>query len=175
MNLRKFLTNRSLSMSLSRLEDLLVKLKNGHQKTRQVFCQLTSEEWQVPLYNEPEWSAYNLLAHFVSAEEQLLRLSQNVVENGPGAPEGFDIDQFNAQEQARNQGRSVGELLVALDQARQRTIDWARNLTEEQLDKIGRHPALGKVSVEAMLTAMYGHQILHLRDLGRHQRAAKTA
>ena len=54
-----------------------------------------------------------------------------------------------------------------MDQSHQRTIDWARTLSDEQLDKRGMHPALGEVSVEAMLTAIYGHQILHMRDLLR--------
>ena len=161
-------------MPQPRLDGLLAKLEKGHQKTRQVFDQLTPEEWHLVLYDKPDWSARHLLAHFVFAEEHLLQLAQNVAGNGPGAPEGLDINQFNAREQARNQDRSVGNLLDALDQARRRTIEWARNLTEEQLDKIGRHPALGQISVEAMLTTLVGHQIIHLRDFTRLKRAVKS-
>ena len=161
-------------MSRPRLDSLLEKLEKGHQKTRQVFNKLTAEEWESALYGGPDWSTHNLLAHFVSAEENLLGLAQNVAGGGPGAPEGLDINQFNAQEQRRNLGRSVWELIEALDLARQRTIEWVRTLTDEQLDKIGRHPALGEISVEAILTAIFGHQILHLRDLVRLQRATKS-
>ena len=157
-------------MSQTRLEGLLVKLEKGHQKTREYFSNLTPEEWQLPVYGAPEWSAHNLLAHFVSAEEHLLELSQNVAGDGSGAPEGIDINRFNAQEQVRLQGKTTPELLDALDQARQRTIIWARTLTDEQLDNKGRHPALGEIRVETMLTAIYGHQILHMRDLTRLKR-----
>lgn len=157
-------------MVLSRVDGLLAKLVKGHQKTREYFSNLTPAEWQLPVYGGPDWSAHNLLAHFVSAEEHLLELSQNVAEDGPGAQVGFDINRFNAQEQIRNQDRPTQELLEALDCARQRTIDWVRTLGDEQLDKKGRHPALGVISVEAMLTAIFGHQILHMRDLARLQR-----
>ena len=154
-------------MPQSRLEGLISRLEKGHLKTREFFKSLTPEKWQLSVYGNPDWTAYNLLAHFVSAEQHLLLLSQNVAANGSGAPEGIDINRFNAQEQDRLKGRSIAELLEAMDQSHQRTLDWARTLSDEQLDKRGMHPALGEVSVEAMLTAIYGHQILHMRDLLR--------
>jgi hypothetical protein len=157
-------------MSQSRLDGLIAKLEKGHLRTREFFNNLAPEQWQLTVYSEPDWNAHNLLAHFVSAEQNLLELSQNVAENGTGAPEGININHFNAQEQDRLQSKSIRELLDALDQSRQRTIDWARTLRDAQLDKKGRHPALGVVSVEAILTAIYGHQILHMRDLARLQR-----
>jgi hypothetical protein len=155
-----------------RVDGLISRLEKGHLKTREFFNNITPEQWQLTIYGEPAWTAHNLLAHFVSAEQHLLLLSQNVAANGSGAPEGFDINRFNAQEQDRLEGKFSGELLEALDQSHQRTIDWARTLKDEQLDKIGRHPALGEVSVEAMLTAIYGHQILHMRDVIRLHREA---
>jgi hypothetical protein len=163
-----------IAMSQPRLDGLIAKLQKGHLKTREFFDNLTPEQWQLTVYDEPDWTAHNLLAHFVSAEQHLLGLSQNVAANGSGAPEGFDINRFNAKEQNRLQGKPIRELLDALDQSRQRTIDWVRTLGDEQLDKKGRHPALGEVSVEAILIAIYGHQILHMRDLVRLHRA-KTA
>jgi hypothetical protein len=157
------------------LDDLLAKLEKGYLKTRGYFDLLSYEEWQSTVYGEPNWSAYNLMAHFISAEEHLLELAQNVAGNGPGAPEGFELDEFNAQEQNRFQGFSIQALLDALEKARQRTIEWARSLTDEQLEKKGRHPALGQISVEDMLTAVYGHQILHMRDLVRFHREKKES
>jgi hypothetical protein len=32
---------------------------------------------------------------------------------------------------------------------------------------MGRHPALGQISVETMILAIYGHQLMHMRDLGK--------
>jgi hypothetical protein len=154
-------------MSPTRLDGLIEKLKKGHQKTRDFFVRLTPEQWKLPIYGEPDWNAANLLAHFTSAEKNLLELAQNVAANGSGAPEGFLIDRFNAEEQTRLQNQSIQFLLDELEQSRQRTIDWARTLTEEQLDKKGRHPALGVISVEEMLITMCGHQILHVRDITR--------
>jgi hypothetical protein len=161
-------------MSNPRLDGLIAKLEKGHLKTREFFDNITPEQWRLTVYGEPDWTGHNLLAHFVSAEQNLLELSQNVAAGGSGAPEGISINEFNAQEQDRLRGKSTHDLLDALDRSRQRTVDWACTLRDEQLDKKGRHPALGEISVEAMLTAIYGHQILHMRDIARLLRADNT-
>jgi hypothetical protein len=142
-------------------------LEKGRQKTFEILNALTPEQWVRPLYPEPLWQVRHLLAHFVSAERQLLALAQDVARGGPGSPLDFDIDRYNADEQARLAGQSTNDLLSQLDQARCQTIEWVTGLGADELDKIGRHPALGEVNVETMLSAIYGHQLIHMRDLSK--------
>ncbi len=154
-------------MTHPRADALVARLEKGQQKTFEILNALTPEQWQKPLYHEPTWQACHLLAHFVSAERQLLALAQNVADGGPGAAPDLDINRFNADEQIRLEGQSPPILLDLLDQARRRTIAWVRTLDGGQLDQIGRHPALGDVSVETIITSIYGHQLFHMRDLIR--------
>jgi hypothetical protein len=128
---------------------------------------LTPGQWQQTLYDDPAWRVRDLLAHFVSSEKQLLALAQNIAAGGPGAPSDLDIDRFNAEEQDRLDGLSPSALLDHFDQERQETIEWVRSLDSFQLDRIGRHPVLGDINVEMMVTSIYGHQLLHMRDLSR--------
>jgi len=152
-------------MPSSRLEEIIGKLEKGGRKTNETFAKLTPEQWQRVAYDEPSaWTARDLLAHFVSAEERLLELAQDVARGGAGASEDFDYDAFNAEEQTRLRDRSPEFLLTALNAARQKTLDWARTVTDEQLDRVGLHPALGQVSLETMLVAIYAHQLLHIRE-----------
>ncbi len=155
------------SMTQPRTDALVARLEKGRQKTFEILSALTPEQWQEPLYHEPTWQVRNLLAHFVSSEKQLLALVQNVACGGPGAAPDLDIDRYNAAEQARLEGQSPSVLLDLLDQERRQTIEWVKTLGDNQLDKVGRHPALGDVTVETMITAIYGHQLLHMRDLSR--------
>lgn len=150
-----------------RAEALAARLEKGRLKTREVFEALTREQWLTILYPQPVWRVRDLLAHFVSAERHLLGLAQSVAEGGEGVPAGFDFDLFNAQEQKRLSGIAPDVLMNWLEEERQKTIRWTRSLNGEQLDRVGRHPALGEISVEAMLTAIYGHQLMHMRDLMR--------
>jgi hypothetical protein len=152
-------------MSKPRLEALIARLEKGRQKSNEIF-QLEPEQWQEVVYAEPyPWTVRDLLAHFLSAEEGMLRIAQDVVHGGEGAPEGFDYEAFNAEEQQRLAGRTPAQLLEQLNAARQTTLDWMRTLEKEDLDRVGRHPALGQINLETLLTAIYGHQLLHVRDL----------
>jgi len=153
-------------MRESRVETLIAKLEKGAQKTHQILSGLTAEEWQTVMYTHPHsWTVRDLLAHFLSAEEALLHMAQDVASGGPGAPQGFDLDGFNAAEQKRLADRSPQALLAALTSARRDTMEWVRTLTKDVLDRVGWHPALGEIPVETMVLAIYGHQLMHMRDL----------
>jgi hypothetical protein len=106
-----------------------------------------------------------LLAHFVSAEAGLLRLAQDVAAGGPGTPEEFDYDAFNRSEQERLANLSYEQLLADLMAARKVTLKWVEQLGETALDRTGRHPALGEITVETFINAIYGHQLMHMQDL----------
>lgn len=150
------------------VEELVARLEKGMRKTQGILAGLSTEQWQRVCYGEPyPWTVRDLLAHFLSSEEALLRLAQDVAAGGLGAPEEYDYDAYNAREQERLAGFSAEALMADLVAARQRTVDWVCTLTEADLDRMGRHPGLGHVSLETMLTAMYGHQLLHMRDVMR--------
>jgi hypothetical protein len=149
-----------------RVDALVGKLEKGMGKTAAMLGGLEAVQWQQVVYAEPyPWTVRDLLAHFYSSEESLLGLVQEVAAGGAGAPEGFDYNAFNAKEQKRLAAWTPADLLAALGAARGRTVLWVRTLQEADLDNFGRHPALGEVTVEVMITAIYGHQLLHMRDL----------
>lgn len=153
-------------MTTARVESLLAKLEKGHRKTLEIFAALNPEQWAQIVYEDPHvWRVRELLAHFVSSEEALLKVAQDVAAGGPGAPAGFDYDAFNAQEQERLKDHSPRELLTALDRARQATLAWVGTLDDDALGRVGRHPALGQVTLETMILAIYGHQLMHMQDV----------
>jgi len=153
-------------MGSERVESLIAKLEKGGLKTQEILSSLPADQWSRNLYGGPPgWNVRDLLAHLVSAEPRLLQIAQDVAAGGPGAPPGFDLDAFNADEQKRLKDTSPGELLSALAKTRRVTLAWVRTLEDSQLDRRGRHPALGEVTTEVMITAIYGHQLLHMRDL----------
>jgi energy-coupling factor transporter ATP-binding protein EcfA2 len=157
---------REASMSETRLQGLIAKLERGQHKTTETFLGLSPAQWAQPIYDDPAvWTPRNLLAHFLSSERVLLSVCQDVARGGPGAPDGFDFDAFNAQQQPLYQNLPTAEMIEQLEAARAQTLDWLCTLEESQLDCVGRHPALGEISLEKMILAIYGHQLIHMRDL----------
>jgi len=149
-----------------RVEALLAKLKKGAQKTRLYFSGLSPEQWMQVIYTDPSpWTIRDLASHFLSAEDGLLQIAVNTAAGGEGAPEGFDFDHFNIEEQRRLADLTPEQIREGLTNTRRRTLEWTATLEDGILDRVGRHPALGQVPVETMILAMYGHQLLHMRDL----------
>ena len=152
----------------NRVDDLVARLTKGAGKTAQILGSLSDDQWQTVFYTEPStWTVRDLAAHFLSAEVALLRVMQDVASGGPGAPENFNYDAFNSDEQIRLAGLPPRRLLADLTEARAATIAWVSKLDESDLDRHGRHPALGDITLETFINAIYGHQLMHMRDLQR--------
>jgi uncharacterized damage-inducible protein DinB len=152
-----------------RVEGLVARLRKGIEKTAAIFGALGPTQWEVVVYpGPPAWTVRDLLAHFLSAEEGLLGLVQEIAAGGRGAPPDFDYNAYNAQEQERLAGIPPQQLLADLQAARERTIAWVEGLSEAELERRGFHPALGEVTVEEFITAIYGHQLMHMRELASH-------
>ena len=149
-----------------RANQLLARLRKGNRKTAEFLGCLGDDQWKMVLYEGlPTWTVRDMLAHFLSAEEGLLRMAQDIATGGPGAPKGFDYDAYNASEQERLAGIPLRQLLADLAAAREATIRWVARLDEADLDRVGHHPALGQVTLETLINAIYGHQLMHIRDL----------
>ena len=95
-------------MPEQRVDALIARLEKGMRKTLQFFGGLSAEQWEQVLYTDPcSWTVRDLLAHFVSSEQGLLSLVQDVAAGGQGVPDGYDYDAFNALGQERLADRSA--------------------------------------------------------------------
>ena len=149
-----------------RVETLVARLEKGGQRTQEILGGLTPQEWELVVYDDPDpWTIRDILAHFVSSEEYLRAMAQDVVDGGKGASEMLDLNAVNAAEQERLEERPATELLADLKAERDRTLAWVRSLDDEALDLEGKHPALGYANVEGFINAIYGHHILHMREV----------
>ena len=149
-------------------ERLAERLANESQKTLEFFRALLPEQWDCDIYTQgPVWTARHLLAHFVSAEQAMSRLIEDVYAGGAGAPEDFDIDGFNAGEVAELVKHKPEVLLREFDLKRQACVALVCKMKPADLANAGRHPFLGWVSLEDMIKMLYRHDQIHLRDLRR--------
>ena len=159
-------------MVTARVEALLKRLRKGAARGDRAFCTLSDDEWsRVADPGPPSWTVRDVAAHLLSAEDGLRRLAQDVASGALGAPSGLDHDELNAAEQARLAAIPVSELLADLAASREATISWVATLTDRDLDQVGQHPALGEITLETHINAIYGHVLMHLRDLQHGRRA----
>jgi hypothetical protein len=153
-------------MTSHRIQELFRKLERNKSLVLRTFANVQPEGWETAVYAKPgSWTLRELLAHFVSSERMLLKLSKDVAGGGRGAPTGFDYDAFNRKEQEAFRLHKPEELLKLFCEAREATIEWMSGLMEGALDRKGNHPTLGEVTLEDLLSAIHGHILLHIREL----------
>ncbi len=142
------------------------RLKIEGEKAYEYFSLLTPEQWLSIVYTEgAAWNIRNVLAHYVTAEKGFLRIFAEVRDGGPGVPEDFDIDRFNANQQIKTQQLTTFELLEQFKSVRGQMIAFVASLSEKDLVKQGRHPFLGETTLTEMIKMVYRHNQIHARDL----------
>ena len=72
-------------------------------------------------------------------------------------------------QQRESQGKSLGQLLDEFARLRSESLGELRalNLRQEDLERRGRHPALGVVTLSELLAAWATHDLTHLHQISR--------
>jgi uncharacterized protein (TIGR03083 family) len=150
-------------------QDLILKrLREEGQKTAAYFGSLAEADWDSPVYTTgPRWRVRDVLAHLLSAEQTFHHYGQQILAGGPGAPEGFVIDDYNAAQVAAMGAPTPGDLVSRLEAARAATVALVAGMAESDFAREGRHPWFGLAPLGQMLKLVYRHAMLHERDVRR--------
>ena len=145
---------------------LAAKLQTEGDKMTAFFSALADADWQKTVYTEgSEWTVRSVLSHLLTAERAFLKLFENVRQGGPGASEDFDVDRYNASQQAKTKDISPAELLAGFKSTRAEMVAWVSALEQDDLAKKGRHAAMGLTTLQEMIKMIYLHNQMHLRDM----------
>jgi len=125
------------------------------------------EPWLVQNEGPETWSPYDVIGHLIHGDEtDWIPRAQIILEYGETkAFEPFDrVAMF-----AESKGKSVVELLDTFAQLRAEKLRelQSMNLTSELLDKRGRHPELGVVTLKQLLSTWVVHDLGHIRQVVR--------
>jgi hypothetical protein len=113
------------------------------------------------------WSPYVVVRHLIFTErtDWMPRLTI-IQEQGPART----FDPFDHEGQFREgDGKSLSELLDEFRDLRGDSVTRVRamNLTAEQLEKQGMHPALGVVTARQLLATWASHDLSHILQVSR--------
>ena len=151
-----------------RTEALVSRLRQREAETLALFHSLAPDQWRTTVYTEgATWDVRTLLSHLVSSEQSLLRLYKNIQEGGAGVADDFDIDRYNASRAAKFASLSAEELLPMFTEGRAAMIAFVSGLTDDDLDREGRHATEGIQTLENNIKIVYQHNKAHEADLRR--------
>lgn len=152
-----------------------MELVPGHafevlERTPRLFRALLSglsDPWLQASEGPETFSPVDVLGHLIYGEQTdwlpRLRLILAHGETQPFAP----FDRFGFREVCR--GRTVDELLLLFHDLRTESLAAARELAADKsvLERRGRHPALGAVTVGQLLAAWVVHDLGHVKQVVR--------
>ncbi len=125
------------------------------------------ERWTLADEGEKTWTAFDVIGHLSHCERaDWMPRARLILDHGDSRP--FDpLDRFAQFEESR--GKSLDRLLDELAQLRVANLDELRswNLTPDDLEKCGRHPALGSVTLAQLIAAWAVHDLTHLHQISR--------
>ena len=151
---------------MSETNELAGKLRSEGEKFYTFFEGLTDNQWTIEVYTEGTvWSIRSILAHFMTTERAFISLFTEILDGGVGVTEDFIIDRYNASQQRKTKEMGRKELLGQYKLMREEMIKFVFNLTDTDLEKIGRHPYLGMTTLREMIKMIYIHNQIHFRDI----------
>lgn len=125
------------------------------------------DSWILGNEGEGTWSAIEIVAHLIHGErtDWMVR-TRMILRHADTQP----FEPFDRWGHTRDmQGKSVGQLLDEFAGARAHNLAELRtlDLSPEDLERRGRHPALGVVTLSQLLATWAAHDLTHLHQLSR--------
>ena len=123
--------------------------------------------WVLRNYGPQTFSPFDVVGHLIHGErtDWMVR-AKLILEHGPEKP--FEpFDRYAMYEASK--GKSIAELLATFAALRAENLAALRalNLTAQDLDRRGTHPALGPVTLGQLLATWVAHDLNHIHQIAK--------
>jgi hypothetical protein len=125
------------------------------------------EFWTLSNEGQGTWTAFDIVGHLIHAEHtDWIPRATMIVQHG----ESQTFKPFNREGQdEKSQGKSLPQLLDEFAAVRGKSLSQLRamNLQPGDLERRGRHPDFGPVTLGQLLATWAAHDLTHLHQLSR--------
>ena len=125
------------------------------------------EAWTFQNEGHNTWSAFDVVGHLINSERtNWMPRAKMLLQFGDTQA----FEPFDRFAQVReSQGKSLGQLLDEFARLRAENLGELRamNLVQKDLERHGRHPALGVVTLSELLASWAAHDLTHLHQISR--------
>lgn len=125
------------------------------------------DDWSRASEGAGTWTPFDIVGHLIHGERSdWIERARIILAQGESRT--FTPFDREAQFEA-SQGRTLEELLDTFAELRAANVEAlaAMNITDEQLDLTGEHPALGTATLRQLLATWVAHDLGHLAQIAR--------
>jgi len=125
------------------------------------------ETWTLRNEGENTWSAFDVVGHLIFCDRTDWMPRATIIMQF-GETKAFEpLDRWGQERESK--GRSLAQLLDEFARVRSESLDQLRalNLRQEDLQRRGRHPDIGPVTVSQLLATWATHDLTHLHQISR--------
>jgi len=135
--------------------------------TLDVLLRQVSDPWIMNNEGPETWSPYDIVGHLIHGEETDWIPRAKIILNEGEARSFEPFDRFAMFEKSK--GKSLPDLLDDFQAARTQSLNEldVMNLTPSLLEKRGKHPGLGMVTLKQLLAAWVVHDLGHVSQVVR--------
>lgn len=154
-------------MEQDRKEAIRRRLHEVRQGTMRFAPGLSDEQWAMTVFSSEggNWTAADVLRHVADSEPGMLGTMQRIRAGGEGVPANFDLSRWNASRIAKTRNKTPVELLEEMAANREALLAFLDEITDEDLDKKGRHASLRIMSIEEILHQLADHEETHIQEI----------
>lgn len=145
--------------------DQAVEILSRTPETIKSLLENLSDDWTKSDGDVENWSAFDVVGHFIHAEEtDWIPRAEIILAQGEN-PVFEPFDRFAQFEKSK--GKTLKELLETFAELRKENLEILRawNLSGDQLNLKGIHPELGEVTLEQLLSTWVVHDLNHIRQI----------
>lgn len=152
-------------MAQDPIHQIISKLNAERARLRETVAGISAERLEHAVGDGQGWRVREVLAHLANAEADHRQVAERLVAGEPVMIDGFELDRWNEARVAERAGQSMAEILADLERERAATLAFIAQLSPDDLEKSGNHPALGEVTVGKLLRIVGLHERMHQRDI----------
>ncbi|MBS1509535.1 MAG: DinB family protein [Bacteroidetes bacterium] len=125
------------------------------------------DDWVMNNEGPDTFSPFDVLGHLIHGEKtDWVARAKMILESGT-AKTFVPWNRFAQYEESK--GKTLNELLEEFASVRKANVTWlsSQQLSEADLDKKGKHPALGEVTLRNLLSTWVVHDLTHIAQITR--------
>ncbi|MBI5566497.1 MAG: DinB family protein [Chloroflexi bacterium] len=147
------------------LHDHLIRTR---EQLLEVVGQLQPEDWaKVVQSTEGGWTVKQALLHLATSETGQIDTGKAIAAGQPTVPDDFDLNRYNNRQVEKHKDRQPGEILSAMAESRQKLMAFLEEVSEDALDKRGKHARGDVISLEQLFYRIGEHEADHAAEIKR--------